>query len=644
MHRDVVDLAYFLDWEGVAPEILAGMRDYDTDVDIYGFGMTVLEMVTTSCFHGKPYRECNKDREEITRRKIQGILPEDLHSVDNKSLHDFILRCLVYNSETGCRASIEELLEDPFLTTDENDSDVVSCTPVEGRPNPPHPGAKLNLVDSTHIVASQMTLPSSSPTSYSSSVGMDMNVSDFNRSRGHQLNESVFSTGSSVFNTGNHQPSSSSLSAVSSYVNTNSLHTPTPSGDSYVRGISHYDNPMPLVQHRVEDEHTTKEEDSNTVPLKEIKAHPASYVPDDTVDKPLYTMKGKDILSLAYMSDAVTASSTNTHVSDAASDTTRDLLSPATSVYNEPLSNSINGRNDMSGNIGGEVDGGERLSDTSNVVNCIFEFSLDGKNKIAIEFQFNPFVDTVRDVAKEFVENFSREGIHFEDDVLKSIEMMMEKKVSAALHKANIEASAHNTINAPATNTNVSISSNNIQDGATLKKEVTSHGEGNGLTGGYGPPLSALAVNTTANNRRPSLGVDKPHTPVRSPISASRNTSNNNSNENIIVQPPSDNSTVAHTSTPLPHPAVQHTKGDNTNSRVSGTSSSMNIGSSNNPFDETNSNNKKLTPKSSYASMDPTIARYIIHRVYIHYYAYTNDTILCICYLVCLRRRLTHLV
>ncbi len=39
--------------------------------------------------------------------------------------------------------------------------------------------------------------------------------------------------------------------------------------------------------------------------------------------------------------------------------------------------------------------------DSMKAVNCTFEFSLDGKTKIAIEFEFNPSEDTVHDVAKE---------------------------------------------------------------------------------------------------------------------------------------------------------------------------------------------------------------------------------------------------
>jgi hypothetical protein len=140
--RDPIDIEFFVEGiENVAPD-----RDYDEGVDIYSVGMTVLEMVTTSCFHGKrPYRECNRDRAEIIRRKIEGILPEDVYAVANDNLRDFIMKCLTFETEGGKRPTILTLLETPFMTGDESDSDIVSCNPID---NPDivyeaHPLARL---------------------------------------------------------------------------------------------------------------------------------------------------------------------------------------------------------------------------------------------------------------------------------------------------------------------------------------------------------------------------------------------------------------------------------------------------------------------------------------------------------------------
>lgn len=115
--KDILDMDFYA--EGifnVAPEILAGIKDYDTGVDIYEFGMTVLEMITVSVFHGrKPYWECGKNKMEIIRRKMEGILPDDLFIVGNSNLRDFILQCLMYDPETGRRPNVDTLLKHPFF-------------------------------------------------------------------------------------------------------------------------------------------------------------------------------------------------------------------------------------------------------------------------------------------------------------------------------------------------------------------------------------------------------------------------------------------------------------------------------------------------------------------------------------------------
>ena len=69
------------------------------------------------------------------------------------------------------------------------------------------------------------------------------------------------------------------------------------------------------------------------------------------------------------------------------------------------------------------------MKENKNYLNYKF---IDGKSKISIEFEFNPEIDTVHAVAKEFVENFRAEGIELQDDTLNNIEELMKIKIATA--------------------------------------------------------------------------------------------------------------------------------------------------------------------------------------------------------------------
>jgi WNK lysine deficient protein kinase len=58
----------------MAPELY--YEHYDTAVDIYAFGMCVLEMVTQD----KPYSECNSHA-QIVYKVLQNELPEGLDRI-----------------------------------------------------------------------------------------------------------------------------------------------------------------------------------------------------------------------------------------------------------------------------------------------------------------------------------------------------------------------------------------------------------------------------------------------------------------------------------------------------------------------------------------------------------------------------------
>lgn len=91
--------------EFMAPELYE--EDYNELVDIYSFGMCMLEMVT--CDY--PYSEC-KNPAQIYKKVTSGIKPANLSKVTDPEMKQFIEKCLV---PASMRPSAEELLKDPFL-------------------------------------------------------------------------------------------------------------------------------------------------------------------------------------------------------------------------------------------------------------------------------------------------------------------------------------------------------------------------------------------------------------------------------------------------------------------------------------------------------------------------------------------------
>ncbi|CAJ1950462.1 unnamed protein product [Sphenostylis stenocarpa] len=100
--------------EFMAPELYE--ESYTELVDIYSFGMCILEMVTFEY----PYAEC-KNPAQIFKKVTSGIKPASLKKVSDPQIKEFIEKCLVPASE---RLSAEELLKDPFLQV-ENPKDPV---------------------------------------------------------------------------------------------------------------------------------------------------------------------------------------------------------------------------------------------------------------------------------------------------------------------------------------------------------------------------------------------------------------------------------------------------------------------------------------------------------------------------------------
>ncbi|CAI9294863.1 unnamed protein product [Lactuca saligna] len=91
--------------EYMAPELYE--EDYNELVDIYSFGMCLLEMATMEI----PYSECDSIA-KIYRKVTSGVMPQAFNKVTDLELKSFIERCI---GQPRVRPSASDLLKDPFL-------------------------------------------------------------------------------------------------------------------------------------------------------------------------------------------------------------------------------------------------------------------------------------------------------------------------------------------------------------------------------------------------------------------------------------------------------------------------------------------------------------------------------------------------
>ncbi|GLT28075.1 hypothetical protein SLA2020_030310 [Shorea laevis] len=95
--------------EFMAPELYE--EEYNKLVDIYAFGLCLLELVTFDY----PYVECS-NAAQIFKKVTSGIKPASLAKVTDAAVKAFIEKCIAPVSK---RLSARELLSDPFLQSDE---------------------------------------------------------------------------------------------------------------------------------------------------------------------------------------------------------------------------------------------------------------------------------------------------------------------------------------------------------------------------------------------------------------------------------------------------------------------------------------------------------------------------------------------
>ncbi|KAL2923357.1 putative serine/threonine-protein kinase WNK4 [Bienertia sinuspersici] len=105
--------------EFMAPELYED--EYNQLVDIYSFGMCMLQMITNE----KPYSECSNSA-QVYKKVCAGIKPAVLSKVTDLQLRQFIEKCIAPVSE---RLSAIELLTDPFLVSTTGDFSIPRCCP-----------------------------------------------------------------------------------------------------------------------------------------------------------------------------------------------------------------------------------------------------------------------------------------------------------------------------------------------------------------------------------------------------------------------------------------------------------------------------------------------------------------------------------
>ncbi|KAL0353534.1 UNVERIFIED_CONTAM: putative serine/threonine-protein kinase WNK11 [Sesamum angustifolium] len=99
--------------EFMAPELYD--ENYTELIDIYSFGMCLLEMVTLEL----PYSECDNVA-KIYKKVTSGLRPQAMNKVKDPEVQAFIEKCL---AQPRARPSAADLLKDPFFDGIHDDDD-----------------------------------------------------------------------------------------------------------------------------------------------------------------------------------------------------------------------------------------------------------------------------------------------------------------------------------------------------------------------------------------------------------------------------------------------------------------------------------------------------------------------------------------
>ena len=96
----------------MAPEVYE--EDYDKSIDIYSFGMCMIEMITKKT----PYGECDSIP-QVYRKICRRKKPDILYRIKYPNIRELIEYCI---GDSNNRITINELIEHPFFTMDEYDN------------------------------------------------------------------------------------------------------------------------------------------------------------------------------------------------------------------------------------------------------------------------------------------------------------------------------------------------------------------------------------------------------------------------------------------------------------------------------------------------------------------------------------------
>ncbi|KAF4678113.1 Serine/threonine-protein kinase wnk4 [Perkinsus chesapeaki] len=107
--------------EFMAPELYE--EKYGPPVDIYAFGMCLLEMVTRKF----PYAECTTPG-QIYKKVINGEMPESLERINNKELKHIIEQCI--EKDPAKRPTAAELLAMPYWNQKDDGDELATLEPL----------------------------------------------------------------------------------------------------------------------------------------------------------------------------------------------------------------------------------------------------------------------------------------------------------------------------------------------------------------------------------------------------------------------------------------------------------------------------------------------------------------------------------